>query len=111
MSEVCFVLFSLCKTKRRLHFDPILCGIFLDKEEAKKSEKILIDNGNYLAFILEMPVSKSSIDWHDYAKKYIKQQFIKRCEAPAVAVDPNLKIEYKINRKKVIVEPDVKTEP
>lgn len=64
------MLFSICKYKK-FSFDPMMLGVFLDKIEAEKSKELLKNSGNYIAFVLEMPLATTSEDWMTYAKDYL----------------------------------------
>lgn len=77
-AKICFVLFSICKYKK-YSFDPMMLGVFLDKNEAEKAKHILKNSGNYISFVLELPLSTTSTEWINHAKDYIfkvtKQSF------------------------------------
>lgn len=99
----CFVLFCIHKSRTRHIFDPALCGIFLDKEEAKKSQSLLEDH--YVSFILEFPISQTSDDWLTYAKQYLKEKLImetSKISNNKIICSQPIQVEYKINRKKIL---------
>lgn len=107
MREKRYVLFPIHKDQfesAKLEFDPTLCGIFTTKEEAAKAQEILIKSKEYMSFILEYQVTTCE-EWFSDIKEDLKSTIVKNIENNRVNKAINklndVKIEFKINRKRV----------